>query len=258
MGPVKFVSLGVLAIVLTLSSPNVYAARESVQVTKLANPVTIDGRWTNPDEWSDTNRVSMYLLQGPQSTGYIRLKHDPDFLYLLVDFVSDTTKANDQTLGTGDTFDGLNVGIDYVNLLKTNCCDVYVQLKWSNGMSVPAQTTPSWVESAISYDATNDPDSATAHAIYEVAFPKESIAPSNVAIAARISVWDWSRGVNMHWPQWQGPTGVSGWDTKYFGELTFSEVTVPELPLPALVLVLSLAVTYAVVTRRAYAAKRSK
>ena len=97
----RFVAIAVLALVLVLSSaPNTYAVRESVQVTRLANAVTIDGRWTTSDEWSDTYRVSMYLVQGSQGTAYVRFKHDADSLYILVDFISDTTEARLQTAGS--------------------------------------------------------------------------------------------------------------------------------------------------------------
>jgi hypothetical protein len=250
------ITLLLALMIVTVSMVPAFAARESVQVTRLANAVTVDGKWTRADEWSDTYRVSMYLLQGPQSIAYVRLKHDAGFLYMLVDFVSDTTKAANQTSGSGDAYDGLNVGIDYVNSLKMKCCDVYVQFKWANGMSAPAQTTPSWVESAISYDATNDPDSTTAHAIYEAAFPKETLGPPNTPMAVRISVWDWSRAVNMHWPQWQGPTGGS-WDTKYFGDLVFSEVAVPEFPIGAAVFFSVLLLGTFLATRRESPVKAS-
>jgi hypothetical protein len=240
MPSLKIVAVAVLAVVLALSSPNAYAARESVQVTRLVNPVTIDGKWTTPDEWSDTNRVSMYVVQGPASTGYVRLKHDADFLYLLADFVSDTTPASAQTGQTGSHYDHFEVGIDQnVNDSNTKCCDVAVDLEWWNGKSAPDPVQPPWVQGAMSYNGTNDPDSSNSHAIYEIAIPMGTFANSS---AVRVSVWDWSRGVNMHWPKYQG-----SWSMAYFGDLVFSDVVVPELPLPALVLLLSLVVTYAIV-----------
>ena len=79
-----------------ISSPvlvSVSLARDSLVVPRLVNPVTIDGKWTTPDEWSDTQRVSMYVAEGPESTGFLRIKNDDQYLYLLVDFVSDTTPA---------------------------------------------------------------------------------------------------------------------------------------------------------------------
>ena len=223
-----------------------FAARESVQVTRLANPVTIDGKWTTTDEWSDTNRVSMYLVQGPASTGYVRLKHDADFLYLLADFVSDTTMASAQKGQTGSHYDHFAVGI-YTNVNDTNtkCCDHGVDLAWYNGKSAPDPVQPTWVQSAMSYDGTNDPDSSKSHAIYEIAIPMGTFENSS---ALGISVWDWSRVVNMHWPQWQG--SGNSWDMRYFGDLVFSQVVVPEFPLDATALLTVVVLATVLITKR--------
>jgi hypothetical protein len=167
----------------------------------------------------------MYLLQGPQSTGYVRFKHDVDSVYILVDFVSDTSEATTQTKGN-PAQDGLNIGIDKnVNDTNTKCCDVYVTLNWNNGKSAPEPVEPAWIQGTISYDATNDPDSKTPHAIYELALPMPTFEKNS---AVRISVWDPSRGVNMHWPRYEG-----SWSMAYFGDLVFSEVVVPEFSLTA-------------------------
>jgi hypothetical protein len=240
-----------LAVVLvSVSLVPVFAARESVQVTRLANAVTVDGKWTTPDEWSDTNRVSMYVIQGPQSTGYLRLKHDADYLYLLVDFISDTTPASKQTQTGGQSdYDSFNAGIDQnVNDTNTKCCDVYVTLNWNNGKSAPESVEPAWIQGTMSYNATNDPDSKTSHAIYEFAIPMGTFENNS---AIRASVWDRSRAVNMHWPKWQG-----SWSMTYFGDLVFSDIVVPELPLGTIVLLASLVFATALVPRRRLPSKR--
>jgi len=222
----------------------VFGARESVQVTRLANPVTIDGKWTTADEWDDTYRVSMYVIQGPESTGYIRLKHDADFLYLLVDFISDTTPASKQTQKGGQSdYDHFNVGIDKdVNDTNTECCDTTVDIRWNNGKVAPDPVTPLWVEGAMSYDATNDPDSKTSHAIYEFSIPMGTFEKNS---AIRASVWDRSRAVNMHWPRYQG-----SWSMKYFGDLVSSEIVVPEFPFGPIMILASVVLATAVVARR--------
>ena len=161
MRSMKLVAVAVLAVVLTLSSaPNTYAVRESGRVTRLANAVTIDGRWTTSEEWSDTSRVSMYLVQGSQGTAYVRFKHDADFLYILVDPISDTTEARLQTDGQ-PAADQLNMGIDKdVNDTKTSP-DVIIQLSWNNGKSSPEAASPPWIEGTISYDATKRTETAS-------------------------------------------------------------------------------------------------
>jgi hypothetical protein len=220
-----------------------FAARDSVQVTRLANPVAIDGKWTTADEWSDTNRVSMNVVQGPASTGHVRLKHDSDFLYLLADFVSDTTSAIEQTGTSGSAYDHFAMGIDEdVNDTNTKCCDMMVDLAWYNKKPAPDPVQPPWVQGSMSYNATYDPDSSKPHAIYEIAVPM-AVFEKNSAV--RISVWDYSRGVNMHWPSYKG-----SWSMSYFGDIVFSELVVPEFPLGATVLLAAVVLGAALMTRR--------
>jgi len=235
-----------------------FAARESVQVTRLVNPVTIDGRWTTPDEWSDTDRVSMYVVQGPASTAYVRMKHEQNMtniiLYVLVDFISDTTNATKQ--GTGGTaYDGLYIGFDNnVNSSKTQCCDAQLALEWDNGKKTQDPISVSWARGVISYDGTDDPDKTDSHAIYELAITIAGAGGTHdlaqcdycnhVKMAIRLSVWDWSRAVNMQWPQ-----NPDSWSMAYFGLLIFSQVTVPEFPLGAIMLLSVVILATVLITR---------
>jgi hypothetical protein len=75
----------------------------------------------------------------------------------------------------------------------------------------------------MSYTATNDPDSQTSHATYELAIPMQMFEKPS---AIRASAWDISREASVHWPRYEG-----SWSTKYFGDLIFSkqqETTKPE------------------------------
>jgi len=223
-----------LALIASSVLLSVSVARDSLAVSKLVNPVTIDAKWTTPDEWSDTQRVSMYVAEGPESTGFLRIKSDDQYLYLLVDFISDTTPAIGQSRGEPVhwSFDGVSVGIDeHANEQKpkpvgdeddfSECVSgsrcVMMELEWLSGYGAPQPVTPSdaEIDGVMSYDATNDPDSQTSHAIYELAIPMQMFTSPS---AIRVSVWDVSRGVNMHWPAYEG-----SWSTKYFGDLVFSK-----------------------------------
>jgi hypothetical protein len=213
---------------------SVSVARDSLAVPGLVNPVTIDGKWTTPDEWSDTQRVSMHVAEGPESTGFLRIKNDDQYLYLLVDFISDTTPAIRQTRGEPVhwCYDGVSVGVDehaneekpkpigdrddFAECISRSTC-LLTEVRWLSGYDAPLAVTPSsaLIDGAMSYDAANDPDSQTSHAIYELAIPMQMfLSPS----AIRVSVWDVSRGVNMHWPAYEG-----SWSTKYFGDLILSK-----------------------------------
>jgi hypothetical protein len=223
-----------LALISSSLLVSVSVARDSLAVPGLVNSVTIDGRWTTPDEWSDTQRVSMHVAEGPESTGFLRIKNDYQYLYLLADFTSDTTPASRQTRGEPVhwCYDGVSVGIDehaneqkpkpigdrddFAECLSRSTC-VLIEVRWLSGYDAPLAVTPSGasIDGAMSYDATNDPDSQTSHALYELAIPMQMfLSPS----AIRVSLWDVSRGVNMHWPTYEG-----SWSTKYFSDLIFSK-----------------------------------
>jgi hypothetical protein len=223
-----------LALISSSLPVSVSVARDSLPVPGLVNPVTMEGKWTTPDEWSDTQRISMHVAEGPESTGFLRIKNDDQYLHLLVDFISDTTPAIRQTRGKPVhwCYDGVSVGIDehaneekpkpigdrddFAECISRSTC-LLIEVRWLSGYDAPLAVTPSSasIEGAMSYDATNDPDSQTSHAIYELAIPMQMfLSPS----AIKVSVWDVSRGVNMHWPAYEG-----SWSTKYFGDLTFSK-----------------------------------
>lgn len=177
-------------------------ARDSLTAPRHVNSVTIDGKWSTPNEWSDTQHVSMYVAEGPESTAFLRVKYDDQYLYVLVDFSSDTTLAINQPIAQPAhwSYDGVNIAIDkHANVQRpTDEADFQVVLMWWSGYGAPEPVAPgdAWIEGVMSYDATNDPDSQTAHAIYELAMPMQIFkSPS----AIRVSVWDISRGASMHW-----------------------------------------------------------
>ena len=103
-----------LALISSSVLVSVSLARDSLAVPRLVNPVTMDGKWTTLDEWSDAQRLSMHVAEGPESTGFLRIKNDDQYLYLLVDFVSDTTPAIRQTRGQPAhwSYDGVSIAID--------------------------------------------------------------------------------------------------------------------------------------------------
>ncbi len=67
----------------------------SIVPPKLVNPVIIDGKWTTINEWNDAQEYSMeyniYKKYKNNGTGYLRIKHDQNYLYILLDIPSHTT-----------------------------------------------------------------------------------------------------------------------------------------------------------------------
>jgi uncharacterized protein (TIGR02246 family) len=64
----------------------------SIKPPKLVNPVTIDGKWTTNNEWNDTQEILMeyniYNRYKNNGTSYLRVKHDEQYLYILIDVPS--------------------------------------------------------------------------------------------------------------------------------------------------------------------------
>ncbi|MHA2033655.1 MAG: hypothetical protein ACW99Q_30170 [Candidatus Kariarchaeaceae archaeon] len=64
----------------------------SINAPKLVNPVIIDGKWTTVNEWNDAQEYPMeyniYDKYKNNGTGYLRVKHDKKYLYILIDIPS--------------------------------------------------------------------------------------------------------------------------------------------------------------------------
>jgi ketosteroid isomerase-like protein len=156
----------------------------------LTNAVTVDGKWTTPDEWKDAVEVPMrYSIWGDHNangTAHLRVKHDESYLYLLVDYVSDTTP---QSPGIGYWWEGVTVCFDPEQNggWKPQSDDYLYNIGVSTGQQYkakvgvsggkwnwPSQTdTSELIQKSIvfSSNATNDPYSTVKHSIYEFKMP---------------------------------------------------------------------------------------
>ena len=69
----------------------------------LTNEITIDGKWTNSEEWNDTIEEVLFFGKG-SGEAYLHVKHDSEYLYVLVDFITyKDTKTGDGCLIVLDT-----------------------------------------------------------------------------------------------------------------------------------------------------------
>jgi hypothetical protein len=105
-------AIGIL--VLILHFPIFAAHGDGVgQVTcpLLSKAVTIDGKWTGVDEWSDAAMATMIQMSSSSynATAYLYTKHDESNYYFLIDFVS-ATSFTPSTDGAGISFDPLHNG----------------------------------------------------------------------------------------------------------------------------------------------------
>ncbi len=78
--------ISALLFVLAIHTPDVVFSQISVGVPLLTKPVTLDGRLTSADEWSDTRQtlIPVYSLDGTERKDVlVWAKHDGKWLYLL-------------------------------------------------------------------------------------------------------------------------------------------------------------------------------
>lgn len=71
------------------------------------SPPTIDGRWTTPTEWNDASET---LVTSGSDQIYLRVKHDRDFVYVMIDVITEQLTTATSKYGTQILFDTNNDG----------------------------------------------------------------------------------------------------------------------------------------------------
>ena len=106
----------------------------------LQNPVVIDGKWTTSVEWSDTAEIvltksSRYNYYVQSGEAYCRVKRDDNYLYVLLDSVSDTKAGRVVSSGNARAWDYLSFFIDVNNDggWHPQTDDVHYRATWSTG-----------------------------------------------------------------------------------------------------------------------------
>ena len=226
-----------LTALLLLSCMTPVQAQTEKETTCFAaqNSVVLDGRWTTPEEWQDSEQIVLTAHIGRDTpyewtgngTAYSRTKHDNNFLYVLIDFVSATKAEKDDGAlvmldgdhDAGTVLDNDDMGFQIVwASTATTKLDAY---RGDSGswVSIPV---PGSTQAASSLDASNDPNSDTRHPTYEFKIPM-SLFKSAEKIGFSAGVFQLTAKVLMLWPQDRSKVGPDTW-----GELAFSAVAVPE------------------------------
>jgi hypothetical protein len=165
----------------------------------LVNPVTIDGKWTNPQEWSDASqtpqRIGYFAGNGSRVAVDVRilLKHDDRNLYALVDFLSDPSVSPGlsnpdsawfylDTLGNGGDKEQKDDLAAWINWRSATKAAVELLDYQDKGVSLPEG-----MQGASSADASNDPFSSSPHMIYEISIPRSLFnGPSDPAMLVHV------------------------------------------------------------------------
>jgi len=87
MKKIIYVSLFTLIILIASSNFINVNCNEEIICPKLENTVTIDGKWTSNDEWTDAISEELRFVSN-SGKAYFRIKHDDESLFLLIDYVT--------------------------------------------------------------------------------------------------------------------------------------------------------------------------
>jgi len=201
--------------------------------------VTLDGRWTSQDEWTDTSEAAL-TPWGGSGTAYLRVKHDNSSLYVLLDFISDQALAvEDRPLKYGDSAliaFGMDQTVTYSFQTTWIEADRFRLTAW-NGSKLLETDLKSL--SSSSNDASQDPYSQEPHLIYEFRVPKDIVTNPTSFTA---NLFDGNDEVFMFWPARNNTSTEAQW-----GLLTLVDTPIPEFPSQVLSTVLFSSVALAVV-----------
>ena len=246
---------------LAFAAINQVNAHQGTAVTcpRLWNSVTVDGRWTDNDEWSDSSETSMFAYpkkgQFP-AEAYFRTKHDDQYLYLLWDFPTDTALGFNTGTGYGDEaymiVDPKNDG----SLAPKND-DFIVLLKWLKGGKFEISKSDydgerwrsAYAEAILGNSSLSQSAySSKPHAIYECAIPMEYFLNlTTVGFASFVYDSQKAPYTEMLYPNEFDYNAPRSW-----ADLTFSSIVIPEFPIgfASVILTVSICAVLLVASKR--------
>jgi hypothetical protein len=235
----------VLICLLLLLPVAVGAGKVTITSSTLKNPVTLDGKWTYADEWTDGVSVAA------GTHGWFVIKDDSDFLYVLVDHTADLTPTKGDFAWV--VWDQKNDG---GGKPKTDDYDLILRYtdKTSYTSSVAQGTGTGWgtfnpasslgVLSASSTDATEDPYSKTSHLMFEFQVPRSILDNSTVVTSVGFFAGAQGESSSISLPRAGDYMVPNSW-----AQLTFS-LPVPEFRSVLIMVVVSVAAVGFVSRRR--------
>ena len=187
-------ALTILLLAISFQFAPITAAKATLQAPFSRSPVTVDGRWTSENEWTDA--ADAVLVLGDR-TCYFRIEHDASSIFLLWDFTTDTKIE----MGSGTDGDRVYVGFDvnHDGIVKPDTGpDFFVFLYWwtdqhleiLEGAGVYGHYTigPGGLSAASSLTAT--PLSPTPHLVYEMAVDKTKWGIEDGTVGIRVAAFD--------------------------------------------------------------------
>ena len=201
---------------------NTVLAKEKIDCFTFTNEITVDGKWTSSDEWDDSVEEILSFGNG-SGDAYLRIKHDVENLYVLIDFVT----YNDVKTG-----DGCVVILDTENdggsSIKSD--DLSVVIRWNspNNIFTGIQWEGWWnewenlpvdFEADSSTEAEYDLYSTNPHLVFEFKIPKSNFKSSSSTLGFIVFLICDNENLTAAFPFIQDAYNPNNWaDLIFFNE----------------------------------------
>ena len=245
----------VAAITILMIMPSLHAQADFV-VPPLQNAVTLDGRFSNPSEWSDSLELS--LESGVSGVvAYLNMKYDSNYLYLMWDFVECTKsfEGNSTVNYSNQVYFDMNPTNKATETLDSSmysivAFDAYQGAYYQRGTTAGGDWTDNALAGAdvqVRSQFTISPRRSSSHLIVEM---RMALTLGNVKsnmdhdIGFAIGFYDAYHDVGA-----SSPRGWRDKDPSTWGTLQFSTEPIPEFP-AALLPVLAVLVLIFVITKK--------
>ncbi len=187
----------VVLISFTLTLSPVFAIMNGSSSSSI-NEVIIDGKWTNEEEWADATQFSVRTSSIARNlVGYILIKDDGEFLYVMIDYIADKTiEDNDEgrirfDINNDKTDNPLQD--DYILAMTWKAKYAKMNVLQGDGEDwISVEKIPSGIKAATTNNPENNPYSDYPHIIYEFIIPREFFGEKSDTGFSVIAL-DWSR-----------------------------------------------------------------
>lgn len=201
------------------------------------NQIVFDGKWSFVNEWKESTLTTLNYDDGTQIQ--LRTSHQDNFIYVLVDFVTDTqmNKGSDSATicfekeskenSTNDPYCFVSILDGRSFVLEKNSIEKY------NFMVT--HDIPEFIANSTSSDQ-NDRYSPTPHATYEFRIPTDLVGRSDM-YKFYMGAFDTHHNKMYTWPQDISiNSSLTIPDAIQWGEIISPDKSLPEFPLPVLLL----------------------
>jgi hypothetical protein len=236
MPVIIYLTYVIIILILFTYYPRTFASDDdTVLIPYTDKPPTIDGIWTNPEEWINASETLKKGIESNQEL-FIRTIHDNGFLYFLLDYKSDETELNLDfgTVCLAATNDNNSIEDYYCYRLVALGHDGLFKGNSSPPVFNQVEKPMEFVAS-VGFSGENNPYSQNSHRIYEFKIPIEYIGSAS-RYAFYVQTSDPSSGKMLVWPD----KAVDAdryvpdiHDPRVWGVLESTHGTIPEFPISA-------------------------